>query len=91
MEGSVGLTVIISISTIILFILCMIVCLWCRKCWNRKRKQLDHDNESLSKYQPVELDVDRDVRQLHKRSWDEKGKPPGYEKGSPIMGRKTIR
>ena len=45
------------------------------------------NEEKMSKYKPVELGSDTDVRQLQKRAWDERGKPTD----SPVMGRKTIR
>ena len=53
---------------------------------------MDRDEENSSKYRPVELESDTDVRQLQKRSWDEKGKPAVEKiKSSPLMNRKTIR
>lgn len=79
------LAVVSSIASVFILLLAVFVCACC---WQKKRSSDEEQVDQLvQKYAPQ----DTDTRQLGKRSWEDKDSTVGFQSGSPMYRRKTIK
>lgn len=79
------LAVVSSVASVFILLLAVFVCACC---WQKKRgSDEEHVDKLVQKYAPQ----DTDTRQLGKRSWEDKDSTVGFQSGSPMLRRKTIK
>lgn len=81
------LAVVSSIGAVFALILGAFVCLYC---WRRGRDD-ENDSEQVDKLVEKYTPQEADTRQLGKRSWEDKGANVGFQSGSPMFRKKTIK
>ncbi|CAC5376093.1 SYT7 [Mytilus coruscus] len=79
------LAVVSSIASVFILLLAVFVCACC---WQKKRSS---DEEQVDKLVQKYAPQDTDTRQLGKRSWEDKDSTVGFQSGSPMYRRKTIK
>ena len=91
-RSDIVMIILVSLTSVVLSILVMMLCAWCYRCCRRQKMVVEEEEETLSRsVRSMELGSESsDVRQLNKRSWEEKGSY-GEKKSTPILTRKTIR